>query len=252
MGFDVEDRLQKLAERMKAVGYKEHWVRLTRKWVHELQQRGVYCVDKFVRRLKRSTGGKDEREYWDILMEGRFAVILARNGFSKIHIEYSDEGPDIKANWNRNAIWFDVTRKRSKADEWEVPPEDVKLPSGKPEDIISRIQNKLKQLKPGEINIIVLCSSTIAVDEHGVREAFKLIEQDPKEYEKLSGILFTNDWGIDIATMKQFYLFENKNASKPIGPRLADKLEYMHDQSAEELQRNWQEVATLLKAKGKQ
>lgn len=247
----IKDRLQKLAKKMKELGYHEHWARLTVEYVDQLQEKGMLAVDRLVQRLERCTKGSDKREYWDVLIEGRFAVTLADNNFSGIEVEYCSKGPDIKAEWDGNTIYFEVKRKRSKVDEWEVSPEDVKLPSGKPEDIISRIHSKLKQLKPGEINIIVLCSSTIAVDKHGVREAFKLIEQDPKEYEKLSGILFTNDWGIDIATMKQFDLFKNENTSKPIGPRLADKLEYMRDQSAEELQRNWQEVATLIKAKGK-
>ena len=169
----INDKLQELIARIKLVGYKEHWIRLTREYVNELQQRGVYCVDRFVQRLKRCTDGKDPREYWDILMEGRFAIILVRNGFSKIHIEYSDEGPDIKANWNRNAIYFDITRKRSKVDEWAEQIEDHALPSNKTENIIGKIKSKLEQFKLGEINIVVFWSSTVAMLKPEMKEEVK-------------------------------------------------------------------------------
>jgi len=247
----IEDRLQRLLEKMKVVGYKEHWIRLTKEYVNGLQQGSVYCVDRFIRRLERSTKGKDQREYWDILMEGRFAVILARNGFLKIHVEYSDEGPDIKANWNRNAIYFEVTRKRSKADEWVEQPENVELPSNKTDNIIDKIDSKLGQLKLGEINIVVFWSSTVAVLESEMEEAVRCIKQkiadDPEKYNDLSGVLFTEDGGVDVATLKQFRLFKNEKALNPVGTRLAKKLKSLHERNSKQLQRECEELAAALK-----
>ncbi len=235
----IEGKLQKLITRIKVVGYKEHWIRLTREYVNELQQRGVYCVDRFVQRLKRCTNGKDPRGYWDVLMEGRFAIILARNGFKEIHIEYSDKGMDIKANWNRNAIYFDVTRKRSKVDEWAEQLEDPKLPSNKTRNIIGKIDSKLKQLKPGGINIVVFWSATVAVLKPDMEEAFKNIKNDPEKYKDLSGVLFTEDGGVDVSTLKQFYLLENDKALKPLGARLARKLDFLHEQNPKQLRRHF-------------
>jgi len=247
----INDKLQELIARIKVVGYKEHWIRLTREYVKELQQRGVYCVDRFVQRLKRCTKGKDPREYWEILLEGRFARILARNGFSKIHIEYSDKGPDIKADWNRNTIYFDVTRKRSKVDEWAEQPEDVELPSGKPEDIGTKIQGKMGQLQSGEINIVVFWSSTLAVLHLDMAEAFKCIQQEinqnPRVYKDLSGVLFTEDGGVNVATLKQFDLFPNNKALKPLGTRLARKLESLHERNPKQLQREFEELAAAMR-----
>ena len=130
--------------------------------------------------------------------------------------------------------------------------EDPKLPSNKTGNLIGKINSKLRQLKDDEINIVALCSSTIAVDEHDIREAFKLIEKDPKEYEKLSGILFTNDWGINIPKMAQFYLFRNENASKPIGLRLTKKLKSLHEQDIKQFQWEHQALFAMFKRQGGQ
>ncbi len=186
-----------------------------------------------------------------MLMEGRFAATLAHNNFSGIEVEYCSNGPDIKATWNRNTVYFEVTRKRSLEDEWADEREPFIRSAVASQDsiknIISKIEAKLKQLKNAEINIVVLCSSTIAVDEHDIREAFKLIEKTPKEYKKLSGILFTNDYGVDTATLKQFYLFKNDKASKPLGLRLTKKLESLLEQNRKKLQRENEELAAAFK-----
>lgn len=247
----IKDRLQNLIGRMKELGYKEHWIRLTVEYVNQLQGKGMLGVDKFVRRLERCTKGNDKREYWDVLMEGRFAAILASNNFSGIEVEYSSKGPDIKAEWNGNTIYFEVTRKRSKVDEWAEQPEDLELPSSKPEDIITIIQGKMGQLQSGEINIVVFWSSTLAVLEPDMKEAFRFIRQEinqnPQTYEKLSGILFTEDGGTDVVTMKQFYLFKNEKASKPIGTRLGRKLESLHERDLNELRREVEALTATLK-----
>lgn len=179
-------------------------------------------------------------------MEGRFATTLAHNNFSGIEVEYCSNGPDIKATWNRNTVYFEVTRNRSLEDEWADQREpfvrSIVTSQDSIEYIIRKIKAKLKQLKDAEINVVVLCSSTIAVDEHDIREAFKLIEKDPKEYEKLSGILFTNDWGVNTSTLQQFYLFKNDKASKPLGIRLSKKLKSLHEQDIKQLR---QEIDAL-------
>ena len=253
----IEGKLQKLITRIKVVGYKEHWIRLTREYVNELQQRGVYCVDRFVQRLKRCTNGKDPREYWEILLEGRFAIILARNGFSNIHIEYSNKGMDIKANWNRKTVYFEVTRKRPSEDDkrFSYPgagPYWVKLAES--EDIIGKIQGKLLQLKPGEINIVVVWSNTPAWNQDVLGETDKYIKQeicdDPNRYKHLSAILFTPG-GVNSATLKQFYLFfENDKASKKLGTRLAQKLKSLHERNPKQLKREFEELAASLKQLG--
>lgn len=246
----IKNKFQKLNEKMEKLGYKEHWIRLTREWVGELQRRGVDGVDKFVRRLERCTKGSDEREYWDVLMEGRVAVILVRNNFSAIEVEYSSKGPDIKADWNRNTIYFEVTRKRSKVDEWAEQAGEVELPSHKTEDIIGKIKSKLKQLKLGEINIVVFWSDTVAVGKRELEEAFEYIQQEDQNtgvYKDLSAILFTESGGVSYGRLNPFYLFKNETASKPLGTRLARKLEFLYEKNPKQLKREFEELAALLK-----
>ena len=250
-GQTITNELQKLIERAKALGYKEHWIRLTKEYVNELQQRGVYCVDKFVRRLKRSTIGKDKREYWDILMEGRFAVILTRNKFSRIHIEYSDKGPDIKADWNKNTVYFEVMRRRFEVDEWAEESRDALPPPDKTENITDRIQDEIRKLQIGKINILVFWSDTVKVLKLDMEKAFKYIQQvineNPGMYKKLSGILFTEGGGVDVTTQKQFCLFPNDKASKPLGTRLAKKLDYLNEKSSKQLKRERERWTAILK-----
>jgi len=225
----IQERLQRLTEKMKDLGYHEHWARLTIEYVNELLRKGVLAVDRFVQRLERCTKGSDKREYWDVLIEGRFAIILARNNFSNIEIEYAEQGPDLNVRWNRKTVYFEVTRKRSFEDEWAEHLEDLSLPSNKTETILDKIKLKLKQLEPGKVNIIVFWSSTVAVLLTEINEAFEIIDKDPEQYKDLSGVLFTEDGGVETITLKQFWLFENDKASKPLGPRLAKKLESLHE-----------------------
>jgi len=248
----IEDRLQRLIEGIKQADYKdsdnEYMARLAKERINELQQRSVYCVDKFVQKLLERV--KDKEAYKDILMEGRFAIILARNNFSDIHIEYIDEGPDVKATWNRNTIYFEVTRSRPSEDDRVVQNRAAFVSQDSVESIISKIQGKLPQLQSGCINIIVIWSDTINWLPRRMKEAFKYIQQgndqNPEEYKDLSGVLFTNG-GVNMATLKQVYLFENKEASKPLGPRLFNKLDNLHERNINELQRENEELAAGLR-----
>ncbi len=248
----IEGRLQRLIEGIKKADYKdsdnEHMARLAKERINELQQRGVYCVDRFVQKLLDRVN--DKEAYLDILMEGRFAVILARNNFSDIEIEYCDKGPDLKARWDRKTVYFEVTRKRPSGDDklFSHPgagPYWVKLAES--EDIIGKIQGKLLQLKPGEINIVVLWSDTPTWNHAVLGEAHKYIQQEinqnPEMYKKLSGVLFTEGGGVSYERLTPFCLFRNDKASKTLGPRLARKLESLYERNPKQLKREFEELA---------
>jgi len=252
----IKDRLQRLIEGIRKADYKdcdkEYMARLAEERINELQTRGVYDIDKFVRILTDRVN--DKEDYLDILMEGRFAVILARNNFSHIHIEYADGCPDLKANWNKYTVYFEVTRKR--------PSEDDKRFShpgagaywaehAESEDIIGKIQGKMRQLQSGEVNIVVLWSDAIAWHHSALEKAFGYIKQeicdDQTRYKDLSAILFTKGGGVSSGRLKPFYLFKNDKASKPLGTRLARKLESLHERNPKQLQREFEELAAALK-----
>ena len=207
------------------------------------------CVNRFVQKLLYRIG--DKEAYLDILMEGRFAVILARNNFSHIEIEYCDKGPDLKARWNRKTVYFEVTRSRPSEDDRAVQNRAAFVSQDSVESIRSKIQGKLPQLQSGGINIIVIWSDTVNWLLRRMKEAFKYIQQEndqnPGVYKKLSGVLFTESGGVDMATLKQFYLFENKEASKLLGSRLFNKLDNLHERNINRLQREKEELAAALR-----
>jgi hypothetical protein len=245
----IEDKLQKLIMRMEELDYNSYMIGLAKERVNELQQRGVLGIDKFVQKLKDRVN--DKEAYLDILMEGRFAIILARNNFSKIQIEYADSGPDLEAIWNRKTVYFEVTRRRSAIDEWAEVREAPLPPPDEPENIINKIQQKLKQLRIGKVNVIVFWSDTMAVVSLNMKEAFEYIKQEisqnPGTYEDLSGVLFTEGGGVSAGTLKQFRIFENNKASKPLGMRLTKKLESLHEEDPKKWEREFEALADALK-----
>jgi hypothetical protein len=238
----------KLCSKMCRSGYEEFQIERVKKLVDELQQRRVQGTDRFVRRLMERVA--DKQGYFDILMEGRFALVLARNRFSHIQIEYSGEGPDLKASYYRRPVYFEVTRRHSKVDEWAEQSQDDLPPPDDPENIIGRIQNKMSQLRTGEVNVLVFWSDTVAVLKREMQEAFEYIVQEvscnPGVYGKLSGVLFTTG-GVDSADLKQFYLFVNDKASKPLPSRLTRKLESLCEENRKRLQRRFDRLAIAMR-----
>lgn len=239
----IQERLQRLIERMKKPNYNEYMVELVKERVHELHYRGVNCVDRFVQKLLDRI--EDKESYLDILMEGRFAIILARNTFSKIQIEYAERGPDLKAVWNRGTVYFEVTRHRPGEQDVNALNKAIIVSPKKLKSVKKKIQDKLKQLIDDQINIIVLWSETITSSLIEVKEAVQCIVQESEikqgKYTKLSGILFTENKGRD------FKLFRNEKASRPVGVRLAKKLEFLHERDPKDLQREEDELATSLR-----
>jgi len=223
----IRVKLQKLIDKMKELGYNDYMIGRAEQLVNELEQIGVYSVDKFVQKLLDRVDNKEG--YLDILMEGRFAIILARLKFLKIQIEYCNNGPDIKANYNRNTVYFDVTRRRPNEDDLAVQSKVAIVSRDRAENIISKIQNKKSQLQSGETNIVVIWSDTVRLSQYELEEAFEYIkqeiEQNPGTYKDLSAILFTQGEESYRATLKKFYLFKNDRASKPLEICLTKKLE---------------------------
>ncbi|MFC2013561.1 hypothetical protein ACFLU8_01575 [Chloroflexota bacterium] len=192
--------------------------RLAEERISELQKRGVYDVGKFIRKLMDRVN--DKETYLDILMEGRFAVIFVRNNFSKIHIEYCKKGQDLKTNWNKSTVYFEVTRKSPNKDDRLFPHPGAGPYWVKPaesEDIIGKIQGEIAPIKAQRNKYYSsMESSTPAWNQVVLEETDKYIKQeicdDPNGYEHVSAILFTPDGFVNSATQKQFYLFENDKA----------------------------------------
>ena len=239
---------EQITAHMKTLGYKEHWIGYTLGWVYELHQNGVHCLGRFIRKLLAT---RDKISCSNIITEGRFAIILARNNFSDIQLEYTEKGPDIKAAWNRDTVYFEVTRRLPDVDEWADGFDINKLSRDRTENIISKIEGKLRQLQSGEVNIVVIWSDTVRLSLPDVAEAFKYIQQEiyhnPGIYKDLSGVLLTEGGGVSSSTLKQFYLFRNDKASKPLGTRLAQKLESLHEKDPKKLQKEFEAIAKALR-----
>lgn len=247
----IKEKLQKLIERirlMKEVD-NDHVIKLVKERINELQQRGICGIDKFLQKLFDSAHNKED--YLDILMEGRFAIILARLGFKEIHIEYCEAGPDLKANYNDNTVYFEITRRRPTEDDQAAEVGATVISRDRTENIISKIQGKLRQLQSDEINIVVVWSDTIRLSQHELEKAFEHIKQeikdDPEKYKDLSAILFTEGEESYRTTLKKFYLLKNDEARKLLGICLTRKLKSLQKQNPKKLQKEWEAIAAAMK-----
>lgn len=239
----VED---KLFRKMQELNYGSYMIDVAKKRIKELQENGV-PTDKFVQKLLDRVSEKEA--YLDIMIEGRFAVILARNGFSRIQIEHNRKGPDIKAQYNRSTVFFEVKRYRATKQDEEVQKKAAFVAEKKCGNVILNINDKLSQLQIGALNIIVLWSDTVGCSVHVVRQAGGYLQKQPdyhKKYRDLSGILFTNG-GVNMSTLRQCYLvFRNPLASKAIKPRLSTKLESLRERGINELQREYHQLVASM------
>jgi len=231
---------EKLIEKMRVLGYKEHWINNTVDWINRLNNVRVDGVGKLIRKMLKVNS---KLECSDFIAALRFTNILARHNFKEIQLEPYASGPDIKARWNRKFMYFEVTRRRPEVDEWVDDFDLDNLPLETPENIISKIHAKVRQLKYGEINVVVFWSDTSRVKPDEMSKAFEFIrdeiKRNPGTYNKLSGVLFTENEAINVNRLKQYYLFPNENALRPIGPRLANKLNNLLVYDRKQLERRY-------------
>lgn len=246
-GERTKKTVQSLIKRIKSADWKDcdkdYMARLAEERIGRLQQSGVYCVDRFVQKLAKSVG--DKEQYLDILMEGRFAIILARNGFKEIYIAYCSQGPDIKAEYNRQTIYFEVTRRHAAEDEWTGEFGAAGLSPERPEDVVDKIRHKLGQLEDGKVNIVVLASDRANLGKRDVEGAAILQELcNHSRFGDLSGVLFTESGG---GKATSFCLFKNDRALRQIGTRLHKKLKSLSEVDSKELQKKMDEMADALR-----
>lgn len=230
---------------MGRVGYPEFMIVRLRERVDELQQINVHGIEAFLRKLSQRIN--DKQDYLDILMEGRFAVMLAKNGFTDIYLECSGSGPDIRAVYGGKTVYFEMTRRRAVQDEWKLAEPDVAdfIEPDRTENVISKILGKVGQLQRGETNIVVVWSDTIGLNVIEMGEAFGYIQQEidnePEKYRDLSAVLFTTG-GVDMATLKQFHVFKNNHALKELSDDLAKKLQSFSERDVARLQKEFDDL----------
>jgi hypothetical protein len=193
--------------------------------VEELKAASVKGVGRFLSRLK---SAPDDEEKLDILAQGRFALILAHNGFDSVDLEPSDERPDIVLSYEANDVFFEIRRRRPRETDFKLA--ETKGPlwgkQERDENVISLIKDKMPQLVPGEINIVVIWSNTVELGYPHIQEAFKSIskEIDAGTLKKLSGLIFVDDPRLDLTLPNAINLFTNEKAEKLMPQSLVDRL----------------------------
>jgi len=248
---DLYTKLNDLYTKMELRCYPKFMARRLTNLVNELTENHVHCVGNFLNML--SSRIENRQDYLDILMEGRFAVILARHGFTEIRLECSKrkKGPDIVAVYNGEIVNFEITRRRPNECESRLAEQGVAqfVEPDKKQNIVSKILDEISQLPEEEINVVVLWSDTIRLGVSEVKEAFRLIckeiENQPSMHHRLSAVLFT-EGSVDMVTGKQFHLFLNKHASRRVPDDIAQTLQTLIENSLTQLQQERDNLAKAL------
>lgn len=249
----IQAKLNGLCEKMRQSGYEEFKINWAIEIVNELQKIGAQGLGTFVGKLLERLDNEDE--YRDILREGRFARILARNGFKQIEIEYAKQGPDVKARYNKRTVYFEITRKRKNEEDKAIHQSKDGVGWISPyrlENILSTIQGKLGQLKDKDLNIVVLWSDTVSLNNRDFEETIKWIQQEidtaPQIYRGMSGILFTTG-GVSYSyeTPKQFHLFSNDKSDAKLPNHLANKLQSMTEEDPRKLHKEYEGLVEAMK-----
>ena len=249
----IQKQLNDVVIKMTPPNYNDVNIKRVAEVVCDLVDYRVTGIEPFLGKLSRRAVNKDE--LFDILREGRFAAILAKNGFTDIFLEPfepSISGPDIKAGYDGEVVYFEVTRRREAGDEWKLAEPGIVgcVDTDRTENIISRILNKTTQLQIGNVNIIVLWSDTIRLLHREVAESFKYIAQeiadDPNKYRELSAVLFTTG-GVSYPDPKQFDLFVNPNATNKLSDSLIQKLKTMTERDLTELKEEYEALTAALR-----
>jgi hypothetical protein len=232
---EIQDKLNRICKEIRQAGYQEFKINRLIELVNELQQRGVRGIHKFLKRLSQNISNKEA--YADIWREGRFARILARNGFNQIEIESISKGPDVKACYNRRTIYFEITRKRENEEDEAIHQSKDGVGWISPyrlDNLLSTVQGKLKQLKNRELNVLVLWADTVSLSTRDFKEVVKCVQQEidaaSGAYRRMSGILFTTGVSYSYGTPKQFHLFNNDKADARLPKRLVNKLGSMTEE----------------------
>jgi hypothetical protein len=242
----TQSLLSQLVSKMTPPVYDDVNIQRLYEVLEDIVKYNIRGIDPFLSRLLRAVVVKEE--WIDIRREGRFAVVLAKNGFSPVCLEISQSGPDIKAVYDGIAIYFEITRRRAAIDEWKTKQPDAlnNIKPDRAENTTSRIFGKVRQLQPDEANIVVLWSDTIGLNHLEMQEAFQYIQQEiqntPDGYRMLSAVLFTTG-GVNMSTLKQFYLYQNVKAAKPLPAAIIQRLETMTEHDLAELQKEHDELA---------
>lgn len=152
-------------------------------------------------------------------------------------------------------MYFEITRKRENEEDRAIHQSKDGVGWISPyrlENILSTIQGKLGQLKNRELNIVVLWSDTVSLNNRDFEETIKWIQQEidtaPQIYRRMSGILFTTG-GVSYSyeTPKQFHLFSNDKADARLPNRLANKLQSMTEEDPRKLQKEYEGLVAAMK-----
>jgi hypothetical protein len=237
---------------MCKAGYNDDMISYAIELVNELQRKGACGLGRFTGKLSERLDNEDE--YRDILREGRFAKILARNGFKQIEIEYLNKGPDVKAHYNSRTVYFEITRKRENEEDEAIHQSKDGvgwISRQKPVNIIRIIKNKCKKLRENELNILVIWSDTISIGRNTIAQVVQSLRQridrSPETYRGMSGILFTLGMSYTNGIPKQFLLFSNDKADVRLTNGLPNKLQSMTEEDPRKLQRGHENLAAAMR-----
>ncbi len=161
----------------------------------QLKKTGGTGVDEWLREIERYYEYDDE--FINFYTEGRYALNLQKSGLKVKMKPYNDGGPDLQISTGLLSFDIEVTRfvgdisleKKMSLGEDETP-RLIEMPD-KSQDVWSKIEGKMKQLKKNKNGFILLRSDNIGIDW----VEFEKNANDISRFdEKLCAVIFVDGW----------------------------------------------------------
>lgn len=204
--------------------------------LRQLESAGAKALEVLTKKLVQAA---NKKEFYDLFAEALAAGVFLRNRF---HVTFlKSPGPDVRVEHNDYRLFVEVKRIREDYEKTNKMERKMRrcLDEGKlaiygtvedvqkgAEKIKSVVQEALRQLVKGELNLVFLWIDKRLWEEWEFLEAMKYIQEeicgDPKRYSKISGLIYRPPWWS--STQPRFYFWKNP-ADTMIDGELARRLE---------------------------
>lgn len=129
----------------------------------KLRAAGVKNADEWLKDVERHYESSDQ--FRELYLEGEYALAFRSNGLAAKLRPYGREGPDLQVSIGNLSLDVEVSRfRRDVTLEENMIGKIVEMP-GKEQNLWSKIETKMKQLKKDMNGVILLSSDNVGIDD---------------------------------------------------------------------------------------
>lgn len=184
-----------------------------------LLKASIEGIPAYLRDLGNSIG--DEQGFLDHFFEGKVTLGFATPDSAVVFRPCGAAGPDQRVDFAEKRMFVEVTRLREDTHVTELLRAYHSKLVGYPhheEGLRSKIEGKLRQAIPNEINLLVLFSESHAKEDTEFPEATSYLDREVRRglHPSLSAVVFASKWRRSGSQRYQSSLWRNPRATRPL------------------------------------